>query len=162
MQLIKIVLGVLALGLAWAVLFRTGLIFKLNTWMRDNVFNDRLILFSGRRVAVLLLVLGGVALFSGVEDIIEVPPIKSNIAAKMLEDARQDFREARYLEVVRRCKELVRADPKNIEAWELLATGWWALGEKEQAKKAVEVILRIDPENALGNSSIMKSQDKMK
>ncbi len=150
----KILVGLLAVALAWMVLFRTGMVFRFNAWMRERVFSDRLILFSGRRVALLLIALGGISLFSGIEEVVEVRPLKPEAAANILKEARQDFRRGRYTKVVNRTKELIRSNPKDVEVWELLATAWWALGEKEKARKAVESLLRIEPDHRLGRGSM--------
>jgi len=162
MHYLKITIGLSAVALAWLVLFRTGVIFRVNAWMRDTVFSDRLVLFSGRRVALLLIVLGGLSLFSGVEQVIEVRSLKPEVAASILEEARKDFRGGHYTRVVTRCKELIRSDPKNAEVWELLATAWWALGQKEEARTAVEALLQINPEHPLSHGSLAEYMEKRK
>lgn len=152
---IKILLGLIALASAWAVLFQRGLVFKINAWVRENIFNDRVVLFSGKRVAVLLLILGGVCIFSAIEDATYIEPIRPHIASKMREDANQDFREGRYQRVVKLCQELVRGDPRDVEAWQMLAYASWALGNRDQARQAAESVLRIDPDNPIGQSDII-------
>lgn len=146
MQFLKIFIGISAILLAWAFVYRTKLIFNLNAWMREYVFSDKLVLFSNRRMAALLLILGAVALFSGVEGVVDVQPIKPNIAAKMIEQARMDFRNRAYAQVITRCKELVRSYPKNEEAWELLANAWWAIGRRPLAMQAMESLIRLNPD----------------
>lgn len=160
MQILKIVLGILALLVAWAYVFRHKIIFAVNAWMREYVFSDHVVLFSGRRLAALLFLLGGLAVFSGISGVINVQVIKPNIAAQMLEEARSDLKKKRYSLVVNRCKELVRSNPREQEAWEMLVIAWWAMGEKDLAKQAAESLLRIDPSNALGKGPIAKILDK--
>ena len=162
MDFLKIVLGIAALAVAWAVVFRSKLIFSFNSWVRDRIFSDQLVLFSGRRMAILLVVLGGVALFSGLEGIIDVQTIKPNIAHSMLEQAKNDFRQGKHSRVISRCKELLRSDSKNKEAWELLATACWAIGDKELARQAVESLVRIDPEHPLGKGTFWQDEKQLK
>lgn len=154
MPILTILLGLLALLIAWLILYRTKVLFALNDFMRQRVFSDKVVLFQGRRMAALLTLLGTVALFSGIESVIDVQRIKPKIAAEMLTQAKDDLAHGSYVSVVSRCRELVRSDPQNIEAWNLLAQGWWALGQRDRAAKAVESILRLDPQNSIRTSSI--------
>ncbi|MBV9079866.1 MAG: hypothetical protein JO102_01965 [Elusimicrobia bacterium] len=156
----KIILGVLALSIAWLFVFRKKLIFAINDLMRRRVFSDQLALFQGRRVAALLTLLGIVALFSGIEGVIDVQAIRPNIAAEMLTQARRDLQLGHYTKVVNRCKELVRSDPKNIDAWELLATAWWAIGQKDRAAMAAQSILRLEPFHPIRKSAIGQYLDQ--
>lgn len=164
MEFLKIGLGVAALLVAWIFIYRTNLILKVNSWLRERVFSDRLVLFSGRRVAVLLLVLGAVAIFSGLDEVTEVQPIKPNIEAAMLEQARANLGAGQYTQAIRRSRELVRANPKNLDAWETLALAAWASGQKEVAAQAVTTILRLDPYHPIGKSPIaaLASPDRSK
>ena len=154
MPILQILLGLLAILVAWLFFHRSRLLFAFNEFMRRRVFNDHVVLFQGRRMAALLILLGIIALFSGVESVVNVQPIKPNIAAEMLQQAQDDFRMGRYAKTVNRCKELVRSDPQNVDAWELLANAWWALGEKDRATKAVESILRINPDHPIKSTSL--------
>lgn len=154
MEILQIALGLLALLLAWLFLFRKKLLFTINEFMRRRVFSDTLVLFQGRRMAALLFVLGAVALFSGIERVIDVQPIKPKIAAEMLSQAREDLKEGHYTKVVNRCRELVRSDPKNGPAWELLASAWWAMGQKDRAAAAADALLRLDPRHPIARNSI--------
>jgi cytochrome c-type biogenesis protein CcmH/NrfG len=154
MSILLILLGLLALFLAWLFIYRAKLLFALNEFMRQRVFSDHVVLFQGRRMAALLTLLGAVALFSGVESVVNVQAIKPNIASEMIAQARDDLKGGRYAKVVNRCKELVRSDPKNLEAWELLAGAWWAMGRKDRAARAANSILRIDPNHPIRKSSI--------
>ncbi|MFN0117893.1 MAG: tetratricopeptide repeat protein [Elusimicrobiota bacterium] len=145
MVFLIIIISFLLFLLAWAVLFRTQLIYKINEWFREQVFNDRWILFSGRRVAILLLFLGGIALFSGLSEMIKSRNIPPAIARQMLEQAQKDLSKGEYLKVVHRCRDLVRSDQRNVDAWELFAIASLALGDKDQARVALNSISRVDP-----------------
>lgn len=154
MQTLKILIGILALLLAWIYVYRTKSIFTLNAWMRENVFSDKLVLFSNRRMAVLLLVLGAVALFSGIKDLEEFRPIRPQVAASMLVQAKEEFKNRSYLAVISRCRQLVRSNPKNTEAWELLAGSWWAIGKKKMAFQALQGLLSNNPNYPIKTSPL--------
>jgi hypothetical protein len=124
--------------------------------MRRRVFSDQVVLFQGRRMAALLFALGAIAMFSGIEGVIDVQAIKPHIAAEMIVQAREDFRLGRYTKVVNRCRELVRSDARNVEAWELLANAWWAMGKKDRAAAAADAILRIEPQHPISKSLIVQ------
>jgi len=154
MQTFKILIGALALLLAWTFLYRTRFIFKLNSWIRENIFSDRLVLFSNRRMAVLLLVLGIISLFSGIKGLDDMRPIKPKVAAQMMEQAREEYKKKAYPQVVSRCRELVKSNPKNVEAAELLAGAWWALGQKEKAVQAIQSLIYNNPSYEIGLSPL--------
>lgn len=149
MVILKITLGVLLLLAAWGYLFQKKLIFKLNAWMREVIFSDQVALFSGRRVAILLLVLGAIALFSGLESFIKPPILQPHIQAQMLEQARQDLANKRHFSVIQRCRYVVKANPDSQEAWELLIETYARMGEKEMARQTAGVLLRLDPQNGI-------------
>ncbi len=161
MIIIKIIFGALLLFVAWTYIFHKKLAFQLNAWMREYVFNDQIVLFSGRRIAILLLILGGVALFSGLEGIIDVQPVKPNIAATMIEEARKDSKNGRYSAVVRRCRELIRSTPNSVEAWELLVDAYSRLGEKQLAQEAASVLLRLSPDHPIGQSFFQTEKQRV-
>lgn len=154
MQTFKVLIGILAILLAWIFIFKIKWIFQMNAWIREHVFSDKVVLFSGRRMAMLLLVLGGVSLFSGIDEIVDEQPIRTNIASQMMDQARMDFRSGRYPHVVRRCRELVRSDPKNTEAWELLANALWAMGRKTAAIQTVDALMSSQPAYQVGKGPL--------
>ena len=156
MESLKIIIGFVFVLLAWAFIYRTTLIIRVNAWIREYIFSDKLILFSNRRMAILLFLLGCVALFSGLEGLVEVESIKPEIAHQMIVQAKLDFRHGDYSKVITRCKVLVRAEPKNEAAWELLANAWWAMGDRKLAVQAMETLIRINPDFAWSDTPLGK------
>lgn len=157
MEFLKVSVGVVLLLSAWLVLFRTGLIFKLNAWIRENVFSDNVILFSRRRMAILLLLLGSIALFSGIEGLVDERKIQPRIAAEIIDLAEADFQKQRYENVIKRCRDVVRSDAKNLKAWRLMAASWWATNQKKQALQALEAIRQIDPSYPVEEDPLLRS-----
>ncbi len=145
MQFIQILLGLLAFFLAWVLIFKKPLIFKLNAFMRDRVFTDQLVLFSGGRIAFLLLVLGVVALFSGVDLVTRDQVLGPRSAAKLFEIAQDDFRDKNYGQVLIKCRELLRSDPHNMAVLELLMRTQRELGQKDEARETLLKIVQINP-----------------
>jgi tetratricopeptide (TPR) repeat protein len=152
MVILKITLGILLLLAAWGYLFQKKLIFKLNAWMREIVFSDQVALFSGRRVAILLMVLGGISLFSGLGKFVQGPTFTPEISAQMLAQARQDLMHKEYPNAIRRGRELAKANPKSIEVWEFLAEAYSRAGDKDRARKAATILLQLDPNNQVGKT----------
>ncbi len=161
MHILKILLGLFALVGAWSYIFHNKLIFRLNAWMRENVFSDQVVLFSGRRVAILLTVLGGLSLFSGLENLIELQPVKPRITAEIIQQARVDLGQKKYKQVISRCRELTKTNPDSVEAWELLVSAWSEMGEKEMARQAATVLLRLDPDHSLGKSVFSEERKRI-
>jgi tetratricopeptide (TPR) repeat protein len=157
MQLLQLFLGSMALLLAYILFFKKSLIFKMNAFMRDYVFADHVVLFSGGRIAILLLILGTVALFSGVDRVTRGQFLRPRIASKIFDQALAADRSGRHDEAVSRCQELLRSDPNNLAALELMATAYTALGQKDQAREALLKILSINPHYPLKNSRIDKA-----
>ena len=44
----------------------------------------------------------------------------------------------------------IGVNPKSEEAWELLVTTWWAMGEKDLSTQAAVTLIRINPNHPLG------------
>ena len=152
----KIVVGLITLTVAWIFVFRTGLIYRFNEWIRNVVFSDEKVLFSRRRMAILLFILGTIALFSGIDELVREQRLRPGVVANLLEKSHEDFQKKNYKKVVTRCKVLVKSNPKNVEAWKLLAAAWWTLGDKNQARKALEAIRRIRPSYPIENEPILQ------
>ena len=129
--------------------------------MRDFVFSDQLALFSGRRVAFLLIILGGLSLLSGLSTLIKPVEIQPQIAAQMIEQSKKDLKENRLPQVVSRCRLLVRSNPSEVEAWALLVEAWSRMGEKKLAREAVQVLLRLAPNHPLGSGAFKLELEKI-
>ncbi len=160
MTVFKILLGLAALLVAWALLFRAQLVYRFNRWMREFAFSDQWVVFSGRRIALLFFVLGCIALFSGLENITENQPVKTRIVGKMLEQAQQEFSKGHYSHAINRCEVVLRSDPDNIQARELIATSYFFSGSNEKAYKEVAQILRLNPTYAMSESPFAKFLDR--
>jgi tetratricopeptide (TPR) repeat protein len=145
MQFIQVLLGLLALFLAWVLIFKKPLIFRLNAFMREHVFADQLVLFSGGRIAFLLLILGVVALFSGVDIITKNQVLGPRSTGKIFEHAQEDMRNKDYESTLIRCRELLRSNPNNIAALELMLKVYRDMGKKEEARDVLVKILQINP-----------------
>ena len=135
MDFLKVFIGILALFLAWAIVFKTRIIFRFNNWIRENVFTDDIVIFSGRRIAVLLLIMGGLALFSGIANITDNSLWTSKREARMMKNAETLFIEEKYAEVIELTENILNIEPDNLRALELMAGSFVAIGEKEKGIK---------------------------
>jgi len=158
----RIILGLLALLIAWVLVKQAKLVFKFNAWMRDYVFSDQVILFSGKRVAILLLVLGVISLFSGVEQISRVQSLRPRIAAKIFNQAQKDFLAGDYDKVIQKCNELLKSDPANLPVLELLASTYLSIKQKEKAMECLRKILFINPNYHIDRGPLVKILHRMK
>ena len=156
MVTLKIFLGLLALLAAWAYIFHNKLIFQINAWMRDRIFNDQMVLFSGRRVAMLLFVLGFLALFSGLQSMIKVPVSNSTDIPQLLDQAKAEFRAKKFTQVLVRCREIIKLSPKTAEAWELVVATWVELGDASRAREAAKMLLTVNPHHPIAKSKLMQ------
>lgn len=124
--------------------------------MRDNIFSDQLVLFSGRRLGIFLLILGGVSLFSGIDQVVIVKKLTSEALTNLLDHAEEDFLKKRYKRVIIQSKEIVRSDPKNVRAWELSIESLLAVGDRKKARKNLTFLLYVDPEHPFKDRKILK------
>ena len=147
MHYLKICAGIAALAFAWVVIYRTRFIFYLNSWMREKVFNDNLVLFSGKYFAALLIIVGGVALFSGLDDAVYVQYLKPAMVAHIVEQAKLDLAKGNHARVINQCWAVVRSQPTNKEAWALLVTASWARGDRKSTAEAANALYRLDRDN---------------
>lgn len=142
---IKVLVGFLAVFLAWALIFQTSTIYKFNKWARDILFNDEWILFSGRRISVLLFILGGVALFSGLYGINNSSSSNPNFLVVRLNQGDQELKKGHFQHASEKAREALSLDPQSARAWELLATSWALMGETDRAINALKTLKAIDP-----------------
>jgi hypothetical protein len=156
MGILKILLGFMALLLGWGLLFKTGLIFRINAWLKENVFNDQMVLYSRRRLALLLFVLGVVALFSGVESVFRDAVISSENVETLIGQARGSFKLQKYERVVSICRTILRSNPRNVPARELLSNALWALGQKEEAFQEARLLQYFQPSNTTAQILLSK------
>jgi len=157
MQIIQIFLGLLALFLAWVLIFKKPLIFKLNAFMREHIFTDHLVLFSGGRMALLLLVLGVVALYSGIDSVTRDQNFRPRLVSKIFDHAQEDYKKGDYEAALIKCRELLTVNPTNQSALELMMRAQWALGQKEEANQTLRKMIQINPEYSLKNSPVSKN-----
>jgi Flp pilus assembly protein TadD len=66
-------------------------------------------------------------------------------AAQMMAESKKTLTEKNYGRAIRLSRELLRSEPKNIQAWEVLAISAWAIGEKRIAFHSIDSIIQIDP-----------------
>jgi len=146
MRYLMFIAGLLAIGLAWLLLYRASSVYRLNQWMRDYVFNDEWVLFSGGKVAVVLLLIGGGALFFGMRQVTDDQTIKPNIAEEIITESRLDMVRGHFTRAITRCEGVLHSDPNNIDAWEVIAMSWWMAGDKDRARAALQNVVRIKPD----------------
>ena len=130
--------------------------------MRDYIFSDQVILFSGKRVAVLLLILGVLAIFSGVEHIARVQSLKPKITAKIFNQAQKDYLNKDFEKSIQRCNELLKSDPTNVLVLELLASAYLSIGEKDKSMEILAKIMAVNPGYPIGKGPLQKFFGKKK
>ncbi len=152
--LVKILVGLGFLLLSLGYLYRPGWVLKLNEWGRAAFFNDGFVLLYRRRWGILLFICAILFFYSGFNNLAHQRAHEQPSAYLGLVDAYRAFREKQYKGVVVRCQEVLKQEPDNIHAWTLLGSAWAALGRKDQAKKAWERVLSLDPDSAVGHSPV--------
>jgi len=143
---LKITSGILALLIAWALVFRKQLIYEVNRWMREYAFSDQWVIFSGTRVAVLLFILGGVALFSGIDTMTQRQVLKPAIVTRLLERARENFENRQFDQVITKMGLILQSTPENLAARELLIAAYFSTKQPEKAKEEIAQLLAYSPQ----------------
>jgi hypothetical protein len=142
---IKIICGIIALLAAWALIFRKQLVYEFNRWMREYAFSDQWVIFSGTRVAVLLFVLGALALFSGIETINQTQVLKPSVVSKMLAGNLEDFKLKKFDRVIQKSQLIIKSYPDNQGAREYLIGAYFATHQSEKAKEEIQNLVAINP-----------------
>jgi tetratricopeptide (TPR) repeat protein len=141
---IKLLLGLLFLLLSVGYLYRPAFVLSLNAWGRGVLFNDTFILLYRRRFGLFFLAAAVLFLYSGFLNLGRRPgALSSNYLALL--DAQRAYRGGEHKGAVARCQEILKDDPDNLYAWALLGTAWNALGHPEQAARAWERVIELDP-----------------
>lgn len=63
MNIIFIFIGLFMLAMGFGYLYRPDKVQKINSWIRENLFNDRLLLTKRRKVGVMLLFVGAIIIY---------------------------------------------------------------------------------------------------
>ncbi|MFH1415408.1 MAG: hypothetical protein ABIH89_04930 [Elusimicrobiota bacterium] len=63
MSIIDFSIGVFVMLMGFGFLYRPNKVQQVNRWIRDNIFNDRLLLIHRRRVGVMLIFLGAAVIY---------------------------------------------------------------------------------------------------
>lgn len=101
--------------------------------------------FFGTRVAVLLFILGSVALFSGIETINQTQVLKPSVVAKMLEGTFEDFQSKKFDRVIQKSQLILKSNPENQEAREFLIGAYFATHQSEKAKEEIQNLIAYNP-----------------
>lgn len=64
--MIKILIGLVLLLAGLGYMYRPNIIIKVNFWIRKNVFNDQMLINHRRRIGMVLIVLGIIAMYMGI------------------------------------------------------------------------------------------------
>ena len=145
MVFVKLALGILFLLLGWVYLYKPNLVSRINSFAREKLFNDRVILLSRKKVSIVFFCLAFVTLFMGISSMggwaeNAGTALLMNKASYRLYKAAQDYRAGRYTETIAACNEVLMADPKNKLAIHQLALAYTAMNKtpmhyKKQGKK---------------------------
>ncbi|MBN2407820.1 MAG: hypothetical protein JXJ19_08990 [Elusimicrobia bacterium] len=66
MNFIKNVTAIFLIILGFGYLYRPDKISRFNSWIKENIFNDRLIIIYRKRIGVLLIFIGALILYMAV------------------------------------------------------------------------------------------------
>jgi len=142
---LKIICGIFALLAAWALIFRKQLVYEFNRWMREYAFSDQWVIFSGTRVAVLMFILGALALFSGIETINQTQVLKPSVVSKMLVGTYEDFKQKKFDRVIQKSELILKSYPENQGAREYLIGAYFATHQSEKVKEEIQSLIAYNP-----------------
>ena len=128
----KLALGVLFLLLGCIYLYKPNLVSRINSFARDFLFNDRVILLARKKVSIVFFCLSFVSIFMGLSS---MGGWAENSGTEFLMSrdsyrlyrAMQDYKAGRYDETIAACSEVLMRDPKNKLAIHQLAQAYVAL-----------------------------------
>ena len=69
MSIIVFSIGAFLIFMGFGYLYRPNKVQKINRWIRDNIFNDRLLLIHRRRVGVMLMFIGAAVIYFALQHI---------------------------------------------------------------------------------------------
>jgi len=154
----KILLGLVFLLLGMGYLYHPNIVLNINAWLRKVIFNDVDVLLSRKRIGALLFILGALLLYMGFSSMSKRAKIKRTAGYWLVLDAQKLYRAKEYKDVIVHCQELLKRDPYNIYAWELLGLAWANLGNAEKAVSSWEQLLKIMPNHPVKQSEYFKNE----
>lgn len=157
---VKILAGLCFVFLSLSYLYRPGWILRFNTLGRALFFNDSYVLLYRRRWGLLLFLCAILFFYSGFNNLALMMAQGRASSYLQLADAYRSFHAQQYKGTVVRCQEILKRESDNIYAWTLLGAAWSALGRADQARRAWEQVLKLDPDRPLGRISPLESPAK--
>ncbi len=64
--MIKILVGLALMLAGLGYMYRPNTITKMNSWIRENIFNDQMLINHRRKIGVVLIVLGIILFYIGI------------------------------------------------------------------------------------------------
>lgn len=128
----KLAIGVLFLLLGWIYLYQPNLVSRLNSFARDVLFNDRVILLSRKKVSIVFFCISFIAVFMGLSSMGGGWAENTGTALLMNRDsyrlykAMQDYHSGNFDDAIAACNEVLTSDPKNKLAIHQLALAYIA------------------------------------
>lgn len=148
MTIFKVICSIILLVAGWILIFKPAAGIAFNRLMRDGVFNDRLIVTRGRKIAVLFFFCAMVALYSAFNDITRVIEKDQPATDHLMYMALRDYDRQRYAAAIARYAAVLRIEPANREARKRLAYTYTAAGDTPRAHAMWKELLRMNPEDA--------------
>ncbi|HRY29460.1 MAG TPA: tetratricopeptide repeat protein, partial [Elusimicrobiota bacterium] len=120
---------------------------------------DSYVLLYRRRWGILLFLCAILFFYSGFQNMAHQMSLEKPSDYLDLRAAYRCFWTQQYKASIARCQEILKRDKNDVHAWSLLGASWSALGRKDQARKAWEQVLRIDPEHPAGKSVLFEKKE---
>lgn len=148
MTIFKIICSITLLGAGWILIFNPGAGVAFNRFMRDAVFNDRLIVTRGRKLAVIFFCCAMVALYSAFNDITRlIGSDQMHATDHLMYMALRDYDRQKYPAAIARYEAVLRIEPANREARKRLAYALTATGDTQRAHTVWKELLRMNPQD---------------
>ena len=68
-------------------------------------------------------------------------------AEQAIEDAQFAIYEGSFDKALARARDAIKADPKNVTAYEILGSVYFLMGQKDQARETWTKVMKMDPDN---------------
>lgn len=148
MTILKVIFSIALLVAGWILIFNPAAGVAFNRFMRDTVFNDRLIVTRGRKIAVLFFCCAMVALYSAFNDITRlIGSDQAHATDHLMYMALRDYDRQNYPAAIARYEAVLRIEPTNREARKRLAYAFTAAGDTQRAHTVWKELLRMNPQD---------------
>ncbi|MFH1259040.1 MAG: hypothetical protein ABII74_04390 [Elusimicrobiota bacterium] len=164
MTSLKFIAAIVFFVLSAGYLFYPKFIINLNSFFRDQLFNDAFIITRRRQLGLLFLLLALLSSYMGISawkhGAVRVKQKSLSAVDRKILLGRVYYNSGKYNLMLNEYKQALALDNHNLTALKGIGLAWLMMGERKKATNIYEQALRIAPEDAYLRKRLRQLQEE--